>query len=76
MPDNKIDEILKTSTDSEVLEKAWLASKEIGDEVETDVIKIIKMRNDIAIDIGFLNFHEMSLKLSELGPPIKGYTLK
>jgi len=66
--DNEIDEILKNSTDSELLEKAWLASKEIGNEFVEDIIKIVKMRNDIAIDLGYSNFHEMSLKLNEQEP--------
>jgi peptidyl-dipeptidase A len=57
-----------------LLEKAWLASKEIGNEFVEDIIKIVKMRNDIAIDLGYSNFHEMSLKLNEQEPiDILGY---
>jgi peptidyl-dipeptidase A len=46
--DNQIEETLSTSTDSEEVKEAWLASKAIGSVVEHDVIQIIKMRNTIA----------------------------
>ncbi|MBN1638107.1 MAG: M2 family metallopeptidase, partial [Ignavibacteriales bacterium] len=63
--DNEIEEILQTSTDSKEVETAWNASKEVGTLVERDVKKLVKMRNDAAKKLGYKNYHEMSLSLSE-----------
>jgi peptidyl-dipeptidase A len=66
--DNDIETILKTSTDSRQLKEYWLASKQIGDSVAADVIHIVKMRNVIARELGFANYHDMSLRLSDQDP--------
>ena len=63
--DNQVDEILKTSTENEELEGIYLASKEIGKIVEQDVLKLVELRNKSAQQIGFKNYHAMSLSLSE-----------
>jgi peptidyl-dipeptidase A len=66
--DNQIDQILKTSTDSRLLEKAWKASKQVGKVVESDVLQLIAMRNETAKELGFSNYHEMQLRLNEQDP--------
>jgi len=66
--DNEIEEILKTETDSRKLQAAWEASKRIGREVAKDVLELVKMRNEIARELGFSNFHAMKLKLNEQDP--------
>lgn len=66
--DNEIDEVLERSTDSNELEEAWKASKQIGKMVNDDVVELVKLRNKAASDLGYSNFHEMSLKLNELDP--------
>ncbi len=63
--DNKIKEILKTDMDLEKREKAWLASKQVGDIVAADLIKLVKLRNQAAQSLGFANYHTMSLATSE-----------
>lgn len=63
--DNEIDEILDNSTDSEELKSVWEESKKIGKIVAADVINLVKLRNKGARDLGFNNYHEMSLLLSE-----------
>lgn len=68
LTDNEIEEILKNSTNSRELKAAWLGSKAIGRVVASDVIKLAKMRNESARELGFKNYHEMSLKLSEQDP--------
>jgi peptidyl-dipeptidase A len=68
LTDNQIEEILKTSTDSKKLEATWLATKKSGELVADSVKKLIKMRNEIAKDLGYSNYHEMRLKLSEQDP--------
>ncbi len=68
LTDNKVNEILGSSTNSEQLKTTWLACKKIGPVVATDVIKIVKMRNEVAKELGFKNYHEMSLTLSDQNP--------
>jgi len=68
LTDNKIEEILKSSTNSEELKATWLATKKSGQNVAADVIVLLKKRNELAKDLGFNNFHEMKLKLSEQDP--------
>mgnify|MGYP000319888049 CR=1 FL=1 len=66
--DNEIEEILRTSKDNNLLQKAWEASKEVGPLVAEDIIKLVKLRNKIAQSLGFNNYHEMKLILSEQDP--------
>ena len=66
--DNEIDKILESSTDSSKLEETWKASKQIGKLVSEDVRELVKLRNEAANNLGYKNFREMSLTLSELDP--------
>lgn len=65
LTDNEIDDILIKSTDQAELEKIWCASKAIGNVVSKDVISLVKMRNQAAKQLGYKNYHSMSLELSE-----------
>ncbi|HPN37578.1 MAG TPA: M3 family metallopeptidase [Melioribacteraceae bacterium] len=66
--DNEIEEILIHSTDNLKLQKAWESSKQIGKFVEEDVIKIVKLRNKAAKQMGYKNHFEKSLLLNEQDP--------
>ena len=66
--DNDVEDILKKSTNSAELQKAWEGHKAIGPVVAVDIINLVKKRNEIAKELGFNNYHEMSLKLSEQDP--------
>jgi peptidyl-dipeptidase A len=68
LSDNEVEDVLKTSKDSEHLKKTWLAHKEIGPLVKDDIINLVKMRNEAARELGFKNYHAMSLALSEQDP--------
>jgi peptidyl-dipeptidase A len=68
LTDNEIERVLKNSLNSRELEKCWLASKQIGEAVAGDVIQLVKMRNEIAKALGFTNYHELSLRLSDQDP--------
>ncbi len=68
LTDNDVEQVLKTSTNSEELKQTWLASKAIGDKVGDKVRELVKKRNEVAKELGFNNYHEMSLKLSEQDP--------
>ena len=66
--DNEIEGILSSSTNSKELEAAWKAHKMIGKEVSADVITIVKLRNQIAKELGYENYHTMNMTLSEQNP--------
>jgi len=68
LSDNEVEDVLKTSTNSAVLEAAWMGHKKIGTVVSADIIELVKLRNTIAKQLGFDNFHSMSLQLSEQDP--------
>jgi len=68
LTDNEVEEILKTSANSDELKEVWLAHKSIGNLVVNDVLKLVKMRNEIAKELGYKNYHQMSLSLSEQDP--------
>jgi peptidyl-dipeptidase A len=66
--DNQIREILKTETDSNKRRAAWDAAKQVAPTVAADVIRLVKLRNQVARKLGFANYHTFSLTLSELDP--------
>ncbi|UCF64603.1 MAG: M2 family metallopeptidase [bacterium] len=66
--DNQIEEILVRSRDSQTLEKAWKASKQVGKIVAEDVLNLVKLRNEAARELGFENFHSMQLLVNEQDP--------
>ena len=68
LTDNEIEETLRTSTDSATLQEAWQGSKQVGKVVEDELLKLVAKRNAIARDIGFGNYHDMSLRLDEQDP--------
>ncbi len=68
LTDNEVESILVESTDSKKLESVWSGSKKIGEDVATDIVALVKKRNEVAKSLGFSNYHEMSLKLSEQDP--------
>ncbi|MCX6554100.1 MAG: M2 family metallopeptidase, partial [Candidatus Aminicenantes bacterium] len=68
LTDNGIEQILRSANDSRQLEAAWKASKEIGRLVAPDILQLVKLRNKAAKQLGFADFREMQLTLSEQDP--------
>jgi len=64
--DNQIREILTGSEDPEKRRRGWEASKQIGAEVVTDLLELVRVRNQAARDLGFANYYSMMLELDEL----------
>ena len=58
---NEIEEVLRNSTDYDKLKTYWLASKEVGNVVNNDLINLVKKRNAAAEALGFSTYHEMML---------------
>lgn len=68
LSDNQVEDVLRTSTSNTELQATWEAHKQLGPVVAEDIIKLAKHRNLIAQNLGFSNYHEMSLKLSGQDP--------
>lgn len=63
---NEIDRILGESDDPALRQKAWEASKQVGDEVREQVIEIVELRNKVAQSLGYRDHYAMSLELQEI----------
>ncbi|MFO0937522.1 MAG: M2 family metallopeptidase [Gemmataceae bacterium] len=68
LSDSQVREVLKKSTDSKHRQKVWEASKVVGKNVEKDLIELVKLRNESAKQLGFANFHALTLHLNEQEP--------
>ncbi|MDP1621215.1 MAG: M2 family metallopeptidase [Bacteroidales bacterium] len=68
LSDNDVEEILGSSKDVKYQQEVWEAQKKIGTVVADDVKKLVKLRNEVAKDLGFKNYHDMSLTLSDQDP--------
>lgn len=57
--------IMTTEKDCHKRELAWRASKEVGNVIVGDLIELVKLRNEAARDVGFENYHTLSVTASE-----------
>jgi peptidyl-dipeptidase A len=64
--DNELVDVLRQSDDIAQRRRAWEASKQIGPEVEADLLSLVRLRNEGARQLGFANYYSMSLELDEL----------
>lgn len=70
LSDNDVEDILGHSKNVEEQKEVWMAQKMIGRVVADDVRNLVKLRNEVAKDLGFKNYHEMSLTLSDQDPKV------
>ena len=56
---------MTTETDCEKRKKVWQASKQVGPTIVGDLIKLIKLRNQVASSLGFANWHTMAIETGE-----------
>ncbi len=68
LSDNDVEDILSHSKIVNEQKEVWMAQKMIGRVVADDIKKLVKLRNEVAKDLGFKNYHEMSLTLSDQNP--------
>lgn len=64
--DNALAEVLRESPDPARRRRAWEASKQIGAEVESDLLALVRLRNEGARSLGFSNYYSMALELDEI----------
>ena len=65
MTANEVNDVLRESTDGEYRKDVWEASKSVGKEVAGELLELVRLRNEMAREAGFDNYHSMSLALSE-----------
>lgn len=65
LTDSKVRAALKTVKESARLQTVWEASKAVGKEVEADLKELVKLRNEMATQLGFKNYHALQLFLNE-----------
>jgi peptidyl-dipeptidase A len=63
--DNDISNILKNETNVQKRQKAWEASKQVGQAVAHMVIELVKLRNQAAKKLGFDDYYALSLATDE-----------
>ncbi len=64
--DNELVDMLRDSDDVAQRRQAWEASKQIGREVESELLTLVRLRNEGARSLGFPNYYSMALELDEL----------
>ncbi len=62
---NDVYHVLREETDSGMRRKVWEASKGVGRIVLTDLMELVRLRNEAARKNGFDNYYTMSMILSE-----------
>jgi peptidyl-dipeptidase A len=66
--DNELEDVLRTSVESDRVKAAWEARKQIGGVVADELRELARVRNQAARAIGFANYWESQLLLEELDP--------
>jgi peptidyl-dipeptidase A len=64
--DNELVDVLRNSNDDAQRRRAWEASKQIGQQVEDELLQLVRLRNEGARELGFENYYSMRLQLDEL----------
>lgn len=68
LTDSEVRQVLKESKDSAQRRKVWEASKAIGPVVRADLLELVRLRNRAATQLGYPNFHTLTLALNEQDP--------
>ncbi len=66
LTENDVREILATTTDSATAEAAWKAYMEVGRKADPLLRELVRLRNQMARQLGFRDYFAMSLTLQEI----------
>lgn len=66
LSENEIRDILKTENDPVKRQRAWEASKEIGEVLAPQILAIVNLRNKAAKSLGYSDYFQMQLDLQEV----------
>lgn len=64
--DNELKRILREENDSARREKAWTASKQIGEAAAPKVLGLVELRNEAARSLGYPDYYRFALATAEL----------
>jgi peptidyl-dipeptidase A len=62
---NEVRTVLKQSPDAAFRRRVWEADKAVGLEVRADLLELVRLRNQVARELGFADYYRMSLELAE-----------
>lgn len=65
LTDSEVRKVLKESKNSDRRRAVWEASKVVGAVVAGDLKELVKLRNQMATQLGFKNYHALQLHLNE-----------
>jgi len=65
MADSEVRKVLKTSDETARRKAVWEACKGVGADVAPTLKELVKLRNEMAKQLGFKNFHALYLYLNE-----------
>ncbi|HUY93536.1 MAG TPA: M2 family metallopeptidase [Pirellulales bacterium] len=65
LTDSEVRKILKQSRDVNQRRAVWEASKQVGREVEQELLALVELRNKAARELGFADYHAMQLEINE-----------
>lgn len=65
LTDSQVRTILKESKSSAERKETWEASKGVGQMVSSDLVALARLRNQLARELGFRDFHVLQLELNE-----------
>ena len=68
LTENDVLDILRKTTNSTRAKDAWLGYMEVGRKVENDLRELVKLRNQLAKQVGFDNYYLLKLATQELDP--------
>lgn len=66
LTENEVLEVLRHSDDEALRRRTWFASKQIGRRVAPRVRELARLRNHIALELGYADYYGMALELQEL----------
>ncbi len=64
--ENAIRDILKNESNPQMRQRAWEASKEIGNVLAPQILDLVRLRNEAAHSLGYENYFQMQLELQEV----------
>ena len=57
--------LMTTEANTSKREAAWRASRQVGNAIITDLLRLVKLRNEAARQLGFDNYHTMAIVTGE-----------
>lgn len=66
LTENDVRKILRETTDSEKAKAAWMGYTRVGEKVEAKLKEVVKLRNQVATELGYKNYYALRLAEQEI----------